>query len=195
MSRLLIIFSILFLSSSTTDSKPYKKGYLLAAGGGNLPEEIYRRFINLAGDSEARLVIIPSASSIKEYRKFWESYKIKSVVILDLTRGAGERPGVLQTTNQHDRGLVHGRRPEKTVRHFPQHPFPHGIEEIVLGRLRGRGHLGGRLDTRRHLPLPGRRHPRSFHDSTHHRPAFQHTWKTITSKQNYEQAGGGRGRH
>lgn len=63
-------------------------GKLLICGGGKLPQPILARFIDLAGEKEAHLVVIPTAtgqideateSSIKE---FWGSFHVASVTML-----------------------------------------------------------------------------------------------------------------
>jgi cyanophycinase len=43
------------------------KGKLVICGGGTLPEEITRRFIDLAGGPDARIVVIPTASEAADY--------------------------------------------------------------------------------------------------------------------------------
>lgn len=40
-----------------------RKGALFAAGGGNLPPRLYRRFVSLAGGHDARIVLIPTAET------------------------------------------------------------------------------------------------------------------------------------
>lgn len=40
-----------------------RRGTILAAGGGDLGREIYRRFLSLAGGPEARIVLIPTAGA------------------------------------------------------------------------------------------------------------------------------------
>ncbi len=40
-----------------------QRGALFAAGGGDLPFRLYRRFVNLAGGTNARIVLIPTAET------------------------------------------------------------------------------------------------------------------------------------
>jgi cyanophycinase len=46
-------------------------GWLLIAGGGTLPPSIYRRFVRLAGGANARIVVIPTASSEEGFDDDW----------------------------------------------------------------------------------------------------------------------------
>lgn len=39
------------------------RGAIIAAGGGNLDEDVYRRFVELSGGDEARIVLIPTAGT------------------------------------------------------------------------------------------------------------------------------------
>ncbi|MEI8019543.1 MAG: cyanophycinase [Schlesneria sp.] len=64
----------------------YSGGTLLIAGGGQLPEQIRQRFVDLAGGHDAKIVVIP-AESINEqsriqYRDSWSMYDVKSVDVL-----------------------------------------------------------------------------------------------------------------
>jgi cyanophycinase len=47
------------------------RGALVAAGGGDLSLEIYRRFVQLAGGSQARIVIIPTAGAQEGSHDAW----------------------------------------------------------------------------------------------------------------------------
>jgi cyanophycinase len=64
-------------------------GSLLLVGGGDLPDSIRHRFLELAGGKEARIVIIPSASAQPEAPArslaFWKTAPVKSVRILHTT--------------------------------------------------------------------------------------------------------------
>ena len=69
---------------------PTKRGgTLLLVGGGNLPDSIRNRFVELAGGKEARLVIIPSATAPPEAPArsytYWKTAPVKSVRILHTT--------------------------------------------------------------------------------------------------------------
>lgn len=65
-------------------------GALVLVGGGNLPDSIRGRFLELAGGKDARIVIIPSASAMPEAPArsfaFWKTSKVKSVRMLHTTR-------------------------------------------------------------------------------------------------------------
>jgi cyanophycinase len=67
-------------------------GTLLIAGGGNLPESIQRHFVELAGSSEARLVIIPGVhvddAFISSYQQEWLSAGPASVHVLNASSRA-----------------------------------------------------------------------------------------------------------
>jgi cyanophycinase len=69
---------------------PGKTGALVLVGGGNLPDAVRRRFLELAGGKKARLVLIPSASAqpdapAKSYA-FWKTAPVESVRVLHTTR-------------------------------------------------------------------------------------------------------------
>ncbi len=61
-------------------------GTLLIAGGGHLSDMIRRRFVELAGGKDARIVVIPAEStdptSREQYREAWLPYDVKSVEVL-----------------------------------------------------------------------------------------------------------------
>jgi cyanophycinase len=58
-----ILFTTIWLPRPNMPINEPKKGALVLAGGGHLPENIYDTFINLAGGSRAKIVIIPSAAA------------------------------------------------------------------------------------------------------------------------------------
>jgi cyanophycinase len=62
-------------------------GALVLVGGGNLPNSVRQRFLELAGGRKARLIIIPSASALPGAAArsfaFWNTSEVKSVRILD----------------------------------------------------------------------------------------------------------------
>jgi cyanophycinase len=68
-------------------------------GGGKLPDSIRQRFLELAGGRRARIVIIPSASSLPDAAEqsfaFWRTADVQSVRILHTTqRGQADDPRV-----------------------------------------------------------------------------------------------------
>jgi cyanophycinase len=79
-------------SSSAAALAEVRPGALLLVGGGHLPDAVGQRFLELAGGREARLVIIPSASSLPdaaaESYAYWKTAAVKSVRILHTTRRA-----------------------------------------------------------------------------------------------------------
>ena len=58
------------LSASAQEIGP-AKGTLLLAGGGNLNDEILNRFIEKAGEGQARIVVIPTAGASSDYDATW----------------------------------------------------------------------------------------------------------------------------
>lgn len=69
------------------------RGAVIAAGGGALGTEIYRRFIALAGGADARIILIPTAGAEDGSHDAW--------VALEALRDAGaERIEVLHTRNR-----------------------------------------------------------------------------------------------
>jgi cyanophycinase len=69
---------------------PGKTGALVLVGGGNLPDAVRRRFLELAGGKKARLVLIPSASAQPDAPAqsfaFWKTAPVASVRVLHTTR-------------------------------------------------------------------------------------------------------------
>ncbi len=67
-------------------------GALVLAGGGSLPESVYDTFLKLAGGSDARLVIIPTAGGANtapdtdKYLDFWKKRGPASVTLLHTLR-------------------------------------------------------------------------------------------------------------
>ena len=53
-----------------------RNGTLLLAGGGKLGKSIYRRFSDLAGGENARLVVIPTAGTASRYDHSWPGLRI-----------------------------------------------------------------------------------------------------------------------
>ena len=64
------------------------RGSLVIAGGGNLPTEIFDEFLRLGGNSEARLVVVPTASiaadtgEIESRLEFWRQRRPRSFSVL-----------------------------------------------------------------------------------------------------------------
>jgi cyanophycinase len=74
-----------------------RSGSLVLVGGGNLPDTVRHRFLELAGGKKARIVIIPSASARPEAPAqsfaFWRTADVKSVRILHAAnRGQADDP-------------------------------------------------------------------------------------------------------
>ncbi len=70
-----------------------RRGAVLAAGGGDLGRDIYRRFLSLAGGPEARIVLIPTAGAEDGSHDAWTA--------LEELRDAGARRiEVLHTRNR-----------------------------------------------------------------------------------------------
>ncbi|MBD3224015.1 MAG: cyanophycinase [Caldithrix sp.] len=58
-----LLVSMLFFSCSTNKQSSHYRGHLIIIGGGSRPEAVMQKFIQLAGGEEARIAIIPTASS------------------------------------------------------------------------------------------------------------------------------------
>jgi len=75
--------------SSAHQARPVRIGSLVLVGGGNLPDVIRQRFLDLAGGKNARIVLIPSASAQPEAPArsfaFWKTADVKSVRVLHTT--------------------------------------------------------------------------------------------------------------
>jgi cyanophycinase len=57
------IFTLLFIVLISLSASPGDKGYLVIIGGGKRTDSIMKKIISLAGGDEARIAIIPNASS------------------------------------------------------------------------------------------------------------------------------------
>jgi len=70
-----------------------RRGSLMAVGGGTIPEDIYRRFLRMAGGPDARIVLIPTAGAEDGSHDAWTA--------LERLRDAGARRiEVLHTRNR-----------------------------------------------------------------------------------------------
>jgi cyanophycinase len=76
-------------SSSPRTPSQEVAGTLVIVGGGNMPDTVRDRFLELAGGRKGRLVVIPTASEVADttriYRSFsyWESQGLASVSMLN----------------------------------------------------------------------------------------------------------------
>ena len=76
-------------ASTTTGSRRLPGGALLICGGGTLPDKVRERFIELAGGSKAKIIVIPTAHRLadgkdpeKDFLTSWSSFKVDSLKIL-----------------------------------------------------------------------------------------------------------------
>ncbi|WP_157605846.1 cyanophycinase [Schlesneria paludicola] len=74
------------VSDSSHGVAPLSGGTLLIAGGGQLPNQIRRRFVELAGGKHAKLVIVPAHAvepfELVQYREDWLDFEVESVDVL-----------------------------------------------------------------------------------------------------------------
>ncbi len=67
-------------------------GTLVIAGGGDSPDEVYSAFVNAAGGTNARLVIVPTASELAgtpeldEDINYWRKQHVASCIVLHTTQ-------------------------------------------------------------------------------------------------------------
>lgn len=65
------------------------QGSLVICGGGDVPDAVFKRFIELAGGAEARLIVVPTAArfdnyaAIKRHYEEWRQFEITSLDFLD----------------------------------------------------------------------------------------------------------------
>ncbi len=69
------------------------RGIIIAAGGGHLPQEIYREFVRLAGGKDARIVLIPTAGARYGSHDGWTA-------IQELRRAGVEKLEILHTRSR-----------------------------------------------------------------------------------------------
>src|SRR5690348_5541333 len=91
--NIIITFFALFMIPCVAFSPPTEKtelrpeGILFLAGGGKTSQEIKDQFVELAGGPEAKIVVIPTASVMKnaaqESKEFWEDSSAQSVVVFE----------------------------------------------------------------------------------------------------------------
>lgn len=60
----LLLLSILILITFSQGCLAQSKGHLVIIGGGDRPDEIMKKIVELAGGDKARIIVIPNASSI-----------------------------------------------------------------------------------------------------------------------------------
>ena len=81
---------------------PQTPGPLIIAGGGTLPDRIYDRFVELAKDDEARILIIPQASENADAgsrgKAIFENRPHQSISILDLADRDAALKAIAQAT-------------------------------------------------------------------------------------------------
>ena len=61
------ILCFAFLNSSFAQTTGPEKGSLVIVGGGGMAEDVLERFMELAGNSKARIVVVPTASGQSDY--------------------------------------------------------------------------------------------------------------------------------
>jgi cyanophycinase len=77
-------------AASATDPPPADRGALVICGGGGLPEAVRREFLELAGGSKAKIVVIPTAGADADgpapvragFLEPWTKRGVASVVLL-----------------------------------------------------------------------------------------------------------------
>ena len=103
------------------------KGHLVLIGGGDKPPEVMRKFVELAGGTDAPIVAIPTASSEADaaayYEKlFREEYGCTNVVSLDIRKKADAmRADWADARAEGARDLLRRRRPDPHHERAPRH--------------------------------------------------------------------------
>src|SRR5690349_8934080 len=74
-----------------------RPGSLVLVGGGTVSPAVKRRFLELAGGPQARIVVIPSASylpeAVQEAIDFWQEEGVRVEVLDTTSREEADRPG------------------------------------------------------------------------------------------------------
>src|SRR5438105_15496376 len=74
-----------------------RPGSLVLVGGGTVSPAVKRRFLELAGGPQARIVVIPSASempeAVQEAIDCWEEQGVQVVILHTTSREEADRPG------------------------------------------------------------------------------------------------------
>ncbi|WP_158545551.1 cyanophycinase [Bremerella cremea] len=78
-----------FIVTNTHAAESEQSGALIVVGGGGLPESIVKRFVELGGGQEMRVVVIPTASSLpvdeEKIASLWQKRGAKEVHVLHTT--------------------------------------------------------------------------------------------------------------
>jgi cyanophycinase len=70
----LVLSLVLLLARAVLADEPARQGALVIVGGGRIPDEVRNRFMALAGNKAAKLVIIPTASAAADKKENEEGY-------------------------------------------------------------------------------------------------------------------------
>lgn len=90
-------------------------GALVIGGGGNLPEDVMRRFVELAGGERARLVVIPTAHAsadspeVEQLVRTWRNWRLASLHVLHTrSRDVADDPAFSEPLTQATGVWFHG---------------------------------------------------------------------------------------
>lgn len=134
MSRTMIciLFALVGWTSLQAQSP---KGHLIMIGGGDRPPVIIEKWIELAGGKDARLLVIPTASELKdtgEYyeKQFREDYGCINVSWLDVwTPEDANKPGLIEQIEQADGIFFAGGDQRRITRAFLDSPLEDAIRQ------------------------------------------------------------------
>jgi cyanophycinase len=103
--HLLLLLTFVFtLGPSVRSEEPAQPGSLVIVGGGRIPDEVRDKFMALAGDKAAKLVIIPTASTSADkkeeaegYLEPWRKYSPARLTLLHTrSRAQADSPAFVQ---------------------------------------------------------------------------------------------------
>src|SRR5437870_13090635 len=91
-----VAFFFVALPTSPSGGAFDRTGSLLLVGGGRIGKDLKRRFLELAGGPDARIVVIPSASALAESadeaREFWPQEGSEVVGLHTSSRAEADSP-------------------------------------------------------------------------------------------------------
>ena len=136
-SAAVLLLPILLHAENENGKRP---GPLIIAGGGALPDRIFDRFVELAGDDEAHILIIPQASEKADAgsrgKAIFEERPHHSISILDLEN----RAAALKAINQATGIWISGGMQNRLMQHLRE---VDGIVEAIQKRHQAGIVIGG----------------------------------------------------
>src|SRR5688572_20391489 len=99
MNRILLLLTLGLYALQSAAAEP---GPLLIVGGGNVPNEVFRRLVEFGGGENARVLVVPFASSLtnagKSAAEELRSFGARSVEVLSATNRSAAQEALERAT-------------------------------------------------------------------------------------------------